>query len=324
MPGRFNPVKIFACTATKYLGKKIAREYGTDLGKYSILKFKDGEIQPSIDESVRGCDVFIIQSTFSPVENLMELLLTIDAAKRASAHYIYVVIPYFGYARQDRKDKPRVSIGAKLVADLLHAAGASIVMTMDLHAAQIQGFFSIPVIHLDASVIFIPYIKSLHLENLVIAAPDIGGTKRAEAFATFLHSEIVLVDKNRVNPNEVDKMTLIGSVENKNVIIVDDLIDTGNTLIKATELMLDSGAKTVRAFATHPVFSANAIERLKKSRLEEIVICDTIPVKSINKKFHVLSTSKLFAVAIRNVYEHKSISSLFEMPDYFQQELNFK
>lgn len=323
MPGRFNPVKIFACSATKSLGEKIAREYGTELGEYSLLKFKDGELQPSIDESVRGCDVFIIQSTCSPAENLMELLLAIDAAKRASAHYIYVVIPYYGYARQDRKDKPRVSIGAKLVADLIHAAGASILMTMDLHAAQIQGFFSIPVIHLDASIIFIPYIKSLDLDNLVIAAPDIGGSKRAQLFAEFLHSEIVLVDKSRKNPNEIDKMKLIGDVENKNVIIIDDLIDTGNTLIKAANLMLDSGALTVRALATHPVFSDNAFEKLENSRLKEIVVCDTIPVKSTSGKINVLSASKLFATAIRNVYEHRSISSLFERPDYFQKEIKF-
>jgi len=323
MPGSFNPVKIFACSASGVLGEKIAKKYGTKLGKYSMVNFKDGELQPSIDESVRGCDVFIIQSTFSPADNLMELLLTIDAAKRASAHYIYVVIPYFGYARQDRKDKPRVSIGAKLVADLLCAAGASIVMTMDLHAAQIQGFFSIPVIHLDSSVIFIPYIKSLNLDNLVIASPDVGGTKRAEIFAKALHAEIVITDKHRNNPNEVGKMKLIGDVKNKNVIIVDDIIDTGNTLIKAAHLMLDSGATSVRAFATHAVFSDNAAAKMECSRIEEIVVCDTVPVKSPSKKINVLSVDRLFAIAIRNVYEHKSISSLFEMSDSFQKEFKF-
>lgn len=324
MAGRFNPVKIFACSASRYLGEKIALEYGTELGAYSLKKFADCELQPSIDESVRGCDVFIIQSTFAPAENLMELLLTIDASKRASAHSTNVVIPYFGYARQDRKDKPRVSIGAKLVADLIHAAGANMIMTMDLHAAQIQGFFSIPVIHLDSSIIFIPYIKSLDLDNLVLAAPDVGASKRVKIFADFLKTEIVLVDKIREVPNEVRDMRLIGDVTNKNVIIIDDMIDTGNTLMKAADLMLDSKAASVRAFATHPVFSDNALYRIENSKIKEVVICDTIPVNSSSPKINILSTSKLFAIAIRNVYEHRSISTLFDHPDYFQKEIKFK
>lgn len=314
MPAKFNPIKIFSGRASYDISEQIAKEFGSELGKLSILEFKDGEIQPSFDESVRGCDVFLIQSTEAPTENLLELLLMIDAAKRASAHYINVVIPYYGYARQDRKDKPRVSIGAKLIADLIFTAGASRVVTMDLHAAQIQGFFPIPVVHLDSSVIFIPYIKKLGLENLVIASPDIGGTKRARKFAGNLGSEIVISDKHRSKANEVEEMRIIGNVEGKNVVIVDDMIDTGNTLIKAAGLMMDSGAKSVRAFATHPLFSGDAIEKLENSDLQEIVVCDTIPLDRKSKKITVLSTASLFAKAIHNVYEHESISSLFEMP----------
>jgi ribose-phosphate pyrophosphokinase len=323
MPGRFNPIKIFACSASVSLGEKIARSFGTELGKYSVLRFKDGEMQPSFDESIRGCDIFIIQSTYSPADNILELLLAVDAAVRASAHYVHVVIPYFGYARQDRKDKPRVSIGAKAIADMLTSVGADKVMTMDLHAAQIQGFFDVPVIHLDSSVIFVPYIRSLELDNLVIASPDIGGTKRARFFAELLQSEIVISDKHRKNPNEVQEMRIIGNVSGKNVIIVDDIIDTGNTLIKAAGLMMKSGAKSVRAFATHPVFSANAMENLQNSPLEEIVVCDTIPLQKVPSKIKVLTTSNLFAKAIRSVYEHGSISELFSMPESIQKEINF-
>lgn len=323
MPGRFNPIKIFACSASLSLGEKIARSFGTELGKYSVLRFKDGEMQPSFDESIRGCDIFIIQSTYSPAGNILELMLAIDAAVRASAHYVHVVIPYYGYARQDRKDKPRVSIGAKTIADMLTSAGASKIMTMDLHAAQIQGFFDVPVIHLDSSVIFVPYIRSLELDNLVIASPDIGGTKRARFFAEMLHSEIVISDKHRKNPNEVQEMRIIGNVSGKNVIIVDDIIDTGNTLIKAADLMMKSGAKSVRAFATHPVFSADAMAKLQDSPLEEIVVCDTIPLERVPSKIKVLTTSNLFAKAIRSVYEHGSISELFSMPESIQKEINF-
>jgi ribose-phosphate pyrophosphokinase len=324
MPAKFNPIKIFAGSASLVLGNKIAESFGTKLGNMSLLRFRDGEMQPSFDETVRGCDVFLIQSTYAPADNLMELLLMIDAAKRAAAHYVNVVIPYYGYARQDRKDKPRVSIGAKLIADLIYNAGATRVMTMELHAAQIQGFFPIPVVHLDTNVIFIPYIKSLELDNLVIASPDIGGTKRARQFAGLLHSEIVISDKHRSQANEVEEMRIIGQVEGKNVVIVDDIIDTGNTLIKSCELMLDSGAKSVRAVATHPVFSDKAIEKLENSKIQEIIVTDTIPVKYLSPKITLLSVSKLFAQAIRNVYEHESISSLFEMPESYQQQINFK
>ncbi len=323
MPAKFNPIKIFSGSASRDVASKIAEEFGTNLGALSFLRFKDGEIQPNFEESVRGCDVFIIQSTFSPAENILELLLTIDAAKRASAHYINVVIPYYGYARQDRKDKPRVSIGAKLLADLIYTAGASRVMTMDLHAPQIQGFFPIPVIHLDSSVIFIPYIKNLELSDLMIASPDIGGAKRAYEIAEKLNSEIVIADKHRKRANEVEDMRIIGDVKGKNIVIIDDIIDTGNTLIKSAELMLQEGAKSVRAFATHPVFSDNAIDMLEKSPIEEIIVTDTIPIKRPSKKITVLSISKLFARAIRNVYEHESISSLFEMPGTFQKIIKF-
>jgi len=324
MPAKFNPIKIFAGQASKALGSQIAECFGASLGNVSMLKFKDGEIQPSFDESIRGCDVFIIQSTYAPAEHILELLLMIDAAKRASAHYINVVIPYYGYARQDRKDKPRVSIGAKLIADLISTAGAEWVMTMDLHAAQIQGFFSIPVVHLDSSVLFVPYIKHLDLENLVIASPDIGGTKRARTFAGLLNCDIVICDKHRKTANQVDEMRIIGSVKGKNVIIVDDLIDTGNTLVKAAEVMMDDGAKSIRAFATHPVFSENATEKLYHSSLEEIVVCDTLPVRNPNSKITVLPTAGLFAKAIHQVYEHESISSLFDMPASFQKQIKFK
>ncbi|HPD66384.1 MAG TPA: ribose-phosphate pyrophosphokinase [Bacteroidia bacterium] len=323
MPAKFNPIKIFAGEASKELGNKIAANFGIKLGEMSILKFKDGEIQPSFDESIRGCDVFIIQSTYAPAEHILELLLMIDAAKRASAHYINVVIPYYGYARQDRKDKPRVSIGAKLIADLIFTAGAEWVMTMDLHAAQIQGFFPIPVVHLDSSVIFIPYIRSLELDDLIIASPDIGGTKRAREFASLLNSDIVICDKHRKKANEVDEIRIIGSVKGKNVIIIDDMIDTGNTLMKAAEVMMNDGAKSIRAFATHPVFSDNAAEKLNKSVLNEVVVCDTIPIKNPGEKITVLSTAALFAKAIHQVYEHESISSLFEMPVSYQKQIKF-
>ena len=323
MPAKFNPIKIFAGSASHDLAAKIAESFGTELGDLSLARFKDGELQPNFNESIRGCDVFLIQSTSSPAENLLELLLMIDAAKRASAHYINVVIPYYGYARQDRKDKPRVSIGAKLIADLIFTAGASRVMTMDLHAAQIQGFFPIPVVHLDSSVIFVPYIQHLELNNLVIASPDIGGTKRAREFAGKLNSEIVICDKHREKANEVEELRIIGNVEGKNVVIIDDIIDTGNTLIKASEEMLKAGAISVRAFATHPVFSENAIENLDKSPLDEVVVCDTIPLTRTGKKITVLSVSDLFARGIHNVYEHESISSLFEMPNSFQKEIKF-
>jgi ribose-phosphate pyrophosphokinase len=318
MPARFNPVKIFSGSKSQDLAENIAHSFGQPLGSLTTTYFSDGEFQPSFNESVRGSDVFIIQSTFAPTDNLMELLLAVDAAKRASAHYITAVIPYFGFARQDRKDKPRVAIGAKLVANLLETAGIHRIMTMDLHAAQIQGFFEVPVDHLDASVIFIPYIKSLNLDDLVIAAPDTGGTQRARFFAQHLVTEIVICDKHRKRANQIEGMRIIGDVKGKNVIIVDDLVDTGGTLSKAAALMIDEGAKSVRAFCTHPVLSGKAYDTIEASKLSEVIVCDTIPLKQHSDKIKVLTASHLFADAIRNVYEHGSISSLFRLNEGFQ------
>ena len=323
MPASFNPVKIFSGTASQPLSEKIADCYGNPLGNIIISKFSDGEIQPNLVETVRGCDVFIIQSTYSPADNLMELLLCIDAAKRASAHYITAVVPYFGWARQDRKDKPRVSIGSKLVSNLLVSSGISRIMTMDLHAPQIQGFFEVPVDHLEASVIFIPYIKSLHLEDLVIAAPDMGGSQRARLYAEHLLADLVICDKHRKRANQIDSMRIIGDVKGKNVIIVDDIIDTGGTLAKAADLMLQEGAKSVRAFCTHPVLSGKALENINNSGLVELVVTDTIPLRIQSDKIKVLTVAKLFADAIRNVYEHGSISSLFKMDNTYQSTIEF-
>lgn len=304
-------VKIFAGTATNYLAEKIAQEYGQPLSNIEIQRFKDGEMQPVIQESVRGEHLFFIQSTFAPADNLMELLLMIDAAKRASAGYICAVIPYYGMARQDRKDKPRVSIGAKLVADLLTAAGADRIVTMDLHAAQIQGFFDIPFDHLESTPIFYHYLRNLELENLIIASPDIGGSKRARNFANYLKTDFVICDKQRKKANEVAEMTIIGDVAGKNVVLVDDMIDTGGTLCKAAQVMLDAGAKSVRAVCTHPILSGDAYERIENSALTELVVCDTLPLKKETQKIKVLSVASLFATAIRNTHENKSINSLF-------------
>ena len=304
-------VKLFSGNASRYLAEKIATQYGTPLGEVSISHFSDGEFQPSLDESVRGCDVFIIQSTFAPTDNLFELLLIIDAVKRASAHYITAVIPYFGFSRQDRKDKPRVPIGAKLVANLLTAAGVTRIMTMDLHAAQIQGFFDVPVDHLEASSIFTPYIKNLDLPNLTIAAPDMGGTHRAISYAKYFNVDMVVCDKHRRRANEVESMTVIGAVEGKDIVIIDDLVDTAGTLTKAADLLFEKGANTVRAFCTHPVLSGKAYERIEKSKLTELVVCDTIPVKEGCSKIKVLSVADLFAKVIRRVYTYESISPLF-------------
>lgn len=321
MPSRFNPVKIFSCTNSAYLAEKIAGSFGQPLGDLTTTFFKDGEFQPSFNESVRGCDVFLVQSTFAPADNLMELLLAVDAAKRASAHYITAVIPYFGFARQDRKDKPRVAIGAKLIAKFLETAGISRIMTMDLHAAQIQGFFEVPVDHLDSSVIFVPYIRSLQLDNLVIAAPDMGGTQRARYFAQALTADLVVCDKHRKRANQIEGMRIIGEVEGKNVIIIDDIVDTGGTLTKAAHLMLEQGAQSVRAFCTHPVLSAGAYENIEQSGLTELVVCNTIPLKRSSPKIKVLTVSHLFADAIRNVYEYGSISSLFNLSGSYQTSL---
>jgi ribose-phosphate pyrophosphokinase len=313
MPLQFNPIKLFAGSASADLAQRIAEAGGNKLGDLILSRFSDGEFQPNFNESVRGNDIFLIQSTYAPSDNLMELLLMIDAAKRASAHYIIAVIPYFGLARQDRKDKPRVSIGSRLVANMLTAAGAHRVMTMDLHAAQIQGFFDIPVDHLDASIIFVPYIKSLGLKNLTIAAPDMGGTSRARVFAKALNVEMVICDKQRKRANEIESMNVIGDVEGQDIVLVDDLIDTAGTLTKAAKLIMDKGANSVRAVCTHPVLSGKAYENIENSVLDELIVCDTIPLKHQSSKIKVLSVAELFSKAISNVNEHGSISDLFKI-----------
>ncbi|MBL7892032.1 MAG: ribose-phosphate pyrophosphokinase [Bacteroidia bacterium] len=304
-------VKIFAGSSSKYLAEKIAKSFGQPLGNVSILKFSDGEFQVSFEETVRGSDVYIIQSTFPPSDNLFELLLLVDAAKRASANQIVAVLPYFGMARQDRKDQPRVAIGAKLVANLLSAAGVTRIITMDLHADQIQGFFEVPVDHLYASSIFLPYIQSLNLPNLSMAAPDMGGAKRANAYAKFLKSEIVICYKQRTRANVVDSMTAIGEIEGRNIVLVDDLIDTGGTLTKAADMMLDRGAASVRAVITHPVLSGKAYDSIEKSKLTELIVTDTIPLKRESSKIKVLSVADLFANVLHRVHNFESISSHF-------------
>jgi ribose-phosphate pyrophosphokinase len=304
-------VKIFSGTNNLNLSERIAKAYGSELGKVEVRRFSDGEICPVILESIRGDYVFLVNSTISPAENLFELLLLIDSAKRASAEYITAVIPYFGYARQDRKDKPRVPIAAKLIANIITAAGANRIMTMDLHAPQIQGFFDIPVDHLESSTVFFPYIRSLDLPDITFAAPDVGGVNRARQFAIHFNKEMVICDKYRKRPNEVSSMTVIGDVTGRNVIIVDDIIDTASTLANAAKLLIEKGAKSVRAFITHPVLSGKAYENILNSQLAEVVVCDTIPLKQQSPKIKVLSVGELFATAIRNMHEHKSITSLF-------------
>jgi ribose-phosphate pyrophosphokinase len=307
-----NPsAKIFAGTGSQHLAETICKSYGCQIGKINIQKFSDGEIQPIFLESIRGDIVFLIQSTYAPADNLMELLLMIDAARRASADKIIVVMPYYGYARQDRKDRPRVAIGSKLVANMLVAAGANRVITMDLHAPQIQGYFDIPVDHLDSSAVFIPYITQLKLEFLTFAAPDVGSANRIREMATYFEVDMVICDKHRKRANEIASMVVIGDVENKDVVIIDDICDTGGTLAKSAALLKDKGARTVRALITHPVLSGKAYENIEKSVLEELVVCDTIPLKSDSSKIKVITTAELFAVAIRNAYENKSINNLF-------------
>lgn len=306
-----NEVKLFSGRNSLFVAEKIAAAYGKPLGDITVSQFADGEIQPSINESVRGADVFFIQSTFPSADNLLELLLMIDAAKRASAHYITAVIPYFGMARQDRKDRPRVSIGSKVAADLLKAVGVSRVMTMDLHAPQIQGFFEVPVDHLDSSVIFIPWIRNLNETNLILASPDMGSSNRTRTFARALNLDMVICDKERKRANEIASMTLIGDVAGKDVILIDDIIDTGNTLAKSAQMLKDKGALSVRAMCTHPVLSGKAYETIEESVIDELVVCDTIPLKRESSKIKVLSVADLFAKAIRNVTEFESISSLF-------------
>lgn len=306
-----NQIKIFTGASSRYVAEKIAKSYGQDLGKVSLYRFSDGEFQPSYEETVRGSDVVIIQSTFPPSDNLFELLLMIDAAKRASAHQIIAVMPYFGYARQDRKDKPRVAIGAKMVANLLTAAGATRIITMDLHADQIQGFFDVPVDHLYASSIFLPYIQSLNLPNLAMAAPDMGGTKRANAYAKYLKSDIVICYKQRSKANVVDSMTLMGEVEGRDIMLVDDLIDTGGTLTKAADMMMERGAKSVRAICTHAILSGKAYETIENSKLTELIVTDTVPLKRESSKIRVLSVADLFAKVLHSVHSYESISSHF-------------
>lgn len=306
-----SPLKIFTGSKSRYLAEKIASSYGIPLGKSSVLRFSDGEFQPSYDETIRGNYVFIIQSTFMPTENIFELLLMIDAAHRASAYKVIAVIPYFGFARQDRKDKPRVSIGAKMMANLLGAAGVDRVITMDLHADQIQGFFDIPVDHLYSSAIFVPFINSLNLDNLVIASPDMGGAKRANAYAKFLKTAMVVTHKSREKANIIGDMTIIGDVKGKNVVILDDMIDTAGTITKAADIMMGRGATSVRAIATHAVLSGPAYERINNSALKEIIVTDSIPLMQECDKIKVLSVADMFADVIKKVYNYQSISSNF-------------
>jgi len=304
-------VSVFSGRSSKYLAEKIAKSYGVELGESVVTEFSDGEFQTSFEENIRGRDVFIVQSTFPPTDNIMELLMMVDAARRASARKIIAVLPYFGYARQDRKDKPRVSIASKLIANLLVTTGVTRIITLDLHADQIQGFFDIPVDHMFASNIFIPYIRNLNLPDLMIASPDTGGTRRAASYAKSLNTGFAICYKQRNKPNEVGQMQLIGDVEGKDVVLLDDIIDTGGTITKAGKLIMENGANSVRALCTHPIFSGKAYEHIASSPFEEVVVTDTIPLKQDCKKIHVLSTADLFAEVIRRVQNFESISSLF-------------
>ncbi len=304
-------VKIFSGLATNQLATDIAHNYGSPLGTSEKQTFSDGELGIYLTESVRGCDVFLIQSTMPPADNILELLLMIDAARRASAKQVTVVVPYFGYARQDRKDKPRVSIAAKLMANVLTSAGADRLVTCDLHAQQIQGFFDIPVDHLDGSAIFVPYLKSLNLENLIFASPDVGGTARARAYAKMFEVDMVVCDKHRKRANEIASMQVIGDVEGKDVVLVDDMVDTAGTISKASVIIKEKGANSVRAITTHGVLSGNAHKNIEESALEELIITDTIPQKEGSSKIKVLTVADLFAKAIRKIHDNESISSLF-------------
>jgi ribose-phosphate pyrophosphokinase len=305
--------KIFALSQSKELGKSIADAYGMELGKFRKNMFSDGEFQVCYEESIRGRRIFIIGSTMPPNDNLMEMLLMIDAAKRASARHITAVLPYFGWARQDRKDQPRVPIAAKMVAKLLQAAGATRIMTMDLHADQIQGFFEIPVDHLYASTVLLPYIEAMNLEDITIASPDMGGSKRAYAYSKFLKSEVVICYKQRKKANVIETMELIGNVEGRNVILVDDMVDTAGTLTRAADLMMERGAVSVRAIASHPILSGAAYERIEASALEELIVTDSIPLQKESPKIKVVSCAPLFADVMQKVQANKSISGQFLM-----------
>ena len=311
MYSSLHPFKIFSGTKSQYMAEEICKELGVELGKMKIEHFADGEFEVSYEETVRGCDVYIVQSTFPNCDNLIELLLIIDAAKRASAHAVIAVLPYFGWARQDRKDKPRVSIAAKLVSDLLVTAGADRVITMDLHADQIQGFFNIPLDHLYASSVFIPYIQSLNLEDLVIATPDVGGAKRANSYAKYLDVPLVLCHKQRAKANVVAKMTVIGDVKDKNVILIDDMVDTAGTITKAADLMMENGAKSVRALASHAIMSDPASQRVMDSALTEMIFTNSIPFTKDCPKCTIISVAHLFADTIRRVHCNESISSQY-------------
>lgn len=305
------PFKVFSGRKSRYMAEEICKELGVELGKMNTQQFADGEFEVCFEESIRGCEVYLVQSTFPNTDNLMELLLMIDAAKRASAKSIIAVMPYFGWARQDRKDKPRVSIAAKLVADLLSTAGVDRVITMDLHADQIQGFFNVPVDHLYASSVFIPYIKSLNLEDMVIATPDVGGAKRADTYAKYLDLPLVLCHKQRAKANVVAKMTVIGDVKDKNVILLDDMVDTAGTITKAADLMMENGAKSVRAFCSHAIMSDPASERVDNCKMTEMIFTNSIPFEKDCKKATILSVARLFADTIRRVHENESISSQY-------------
>jgi ribose-phosphate pyrophosphokinase len=306
-------VSIFAGSKSQYLGEKIARSFGINLGKNVVTYFSDGEFQPSFEENVRGRDVFIVQSTQPPSDNLMELLMMMDAARRASARKVIAIIPYFGYGRQDRKDKPRVSIASKLTANLLRAANIDRLITLDLHADQIQGFFDVPVDHLFASNIFVPYLQSLNLENLVMASPDTGGTRRAATYAKALNTGFVICYKHRAKPNVVEDIRLIGDVKGKDVVLVDDIIDTAGTITKAADVVMEEGARSVRAFCTHPILSGDAYKRIQDSPFTEVVVTDTVPIRQESDKITVLSTADLFAEVIHRVVNYESISSLFNL-----------
>ncbi|MFD2563882.1 ribose-phosphate pyrophosphokinase [Aquimarina rubra] len=313
MPNSITEAKFFACTQSTELAEKIVQAYGAKLGKVITSTYSDGEFQPSFEESVRGSRVFIIGSTHPSSDHLMEMLLMLDAAKRASARHITAVLPYYGWARQDRKDKPRVPIAAKLIAKMLETAGATRIITMDLHADQIQGFFEKPVDHLFASTIFLPYLQSLNLEDLTVASPDMGGSKRAYAYSKALQSDVVICYKQRAKANVISHMELIGDVTGKNVVLVDDMVDTAGTLTKAADLMMERGAKSVRAICTHPILSGNAYEKLENSKLEELIVTDSIPLKQQSDKIRVITCANLFADVMNRVHNNESISSKFIM-----------